>query len=153
MKKIAPVKLGRWVTPRVHGGIKRDYKKKFKEKITTQEINKIWASYVEEEVLNGLKIGKIINLDDKSRIWVKASKPIDNKKLVSLLEKGLMYVGGRVTKANMSFDSSDYIYKIVFETKRYKHTKQIFFKPHQDLRDAVKEGIKKGTLITRLQCQ
>jgi hypothetical protein len=153
MKKIAEKKMGEWSTPRVHGLIKRDFKRRFKQRITTLDINNIWASYVEEEILNTLRVGGIAKLDDKTKIWVKATKPSDNKRVMALLEKGLMYVGGRVTEAKLNFDSSDYIYKIVLETTRYKKNKQIFFKPHQDLRDAVTEGIKKGKLITRLQCQ
>lgn len=153
MKKIAEKKNGEFVVSRVHGLIKRKFKKEFKKRITTKEINNIWASYIEEEILNGLRVGAIIKLDNNTKIWVKATKPMENKRFVSLLEKGLMYVGGRVTEAKLNFNSSDYIYKILFETKVYKKDKKIFFKPHQDLRNAVKEGIKKGTLITRLQCQ
>lgn len=153
MKKLVDKKLGEWSTPRVHGLIKRDFKRRFKQKITTKDINDIWNSYIEEEILNNLKIGAIINLDNQTKIWVKATKTTDSKRMMSLLEKGLTYVGGRVTKAKLNLSSSKYIYKIVLETKRYKKNKQIFFKPHQYLRDAVTEGIKKGTLITRLQCQ
>lgn len=149
MKKIASKKMGEWSTPRVHGLIKRDFKRRFKKRITTQDINKIWASYIEEEVLNKIKIGAVSTLDAKSIIWVKARKRSEDKRAMALLNKGLMYSGGRVVKAKLNLSTTEYIYDIVFETKRYKHKKKIFFQPHGDLTKAVSEGILKGKLITR----
>lgn len=149
MKKLADKKLGEWSTPRIHGLIKRDFKRMFKQKITTPDINKIWASYIEEEILNKLKVGSVVNLDKESVIWVKARSRSEDKKAMALLSKELMYSGGRIIKAKLNLSTTEYIYDIVFETKRYKHTKKIFFQPHADLSKAVSEGILKGKLITR----
>lgn len=149
MKKLAKGKLGEWTTARVHGMIRRNYKKKFKQKITTKEINKIWASYIEEELINNLKVGSIVHIDSESRIWVKARRRVEDKRAMALLEKGLMYSGGRVVEIKLNMGTTEYIYDIVFETRRYKHDKKIFFKPHKDLSKAVSEGILKGKLITR----
>jgi len=149
MKKLADKKIGEWSTPRVHGLIKRDFKRRFKQRITTPDINKIWTSYIEEEILSKLMVGSVVNLDTKSRIWVKARKRSEDKKAMALLHKGLMYSGGRVVEAKLNLSTTEYIYDIVFETKRYKHKKKIFFQPHSDLSKVVREGILKGKLITR----
>jgi len=149
MKKIAKNKSEKWSTPRVHGFIKREFKTKYKKRITTPEINKIWNSYIEEEILNNLKVGTVVDLDYGSRIWVKARRRSEDKKAMALLNKGLMYSGGRVVEAKLNMSTTKYIYDIVFETRRYKHKKKIFFKPHADLSKAVSEGVLKGKLITR----
>jgi len=149
MKKLADKKIGEWSTPRVHGLIKRDFKRRFKQRITTPDINKIWASYIEGEILNKLFVGSVVNLDTQSRIWVKARLRSEDKKAMALLNKGLMYSGGRVVEAKLNLSTTEYIYDIVFETKRYKHKKKIFFQPHADLSKVVSEGILKGKLITR----
>ncbi len=149
MKKIANAKQERWVTPRVHGFIKREFKTKYKKRITTPEINKIWNSYIEEEILNNLKVGAVVDLDYGSRIWVKARRRSEDKKAMALLNKGLMYSGGRVVEAKLNMSTTQYIYDIVFESRRYKHKKKIFFQPHANLSKAVSEGILKGKLITR----
>jgi hypothetical protein len=153
MRKIPKYKLNGWSTPRLHFLIKKRYKNNFRERITTPEINKIWNSYIEEEILSNLKIGAIVKLDKQTKIWVKATPIIKHKRAMSLLTNGFMYVGGRVKEANMRFDSSKYIYKIMLETDRYKDKLQLFFKPHKNLSNVVSEGIKQGKLITRLQCQ
>lgn len=153
MKKEPVLKANKWSTPRLHYFIKKRYKKTFNKKITTLEINKIWSSYIEEEILNNLKLGAIVSLDKQTKIWVKATPITEHKRAMSLLNNGLMYVGGRVKEANISFDSSKYIYKIMLETDRYKDKLQLFFKPHKNLSSVVNEGIKQGKLITRLRCQ
>ena len=135
--------------PRIHYYIKRDYKAKFKEKITTPEINKIWRDYIEEEFIKTLQVGGVVSIDDNSRVWVKATPSIKKKNMMALLNKGLMYKNGRIVEANMNLSTSDYVYDIIFETRRYKHKTKLFFQPHRDLSKAVREGILKGKLITR----
>lgn len=149
MKKIAPGIQNKWTTERLHFQIKKMYKRKFKQKITTPEINKIWNAYIEEEIINNLALGQVVNIDKKSRVWVKATKTIENKKVMALLEKGLMFKGGRVTEANMNLSTSEYIYDIVFESTRLKSKERLYFEPHRNLSKAVQEGILKGKLITR----
>lgn len=135
--------------PRIHFCIKRHYKIKFKEKITTPEINKIWRDYIEEEFIKTLQVGGVVSIDDNSRVWVKATPSIKKKNMMALLNKGLMYKNGRIVEANMNLSTSDYVYDIIFETRRYKHKTKLFFQPHRDLSKAVREGILKGKLITR----
>ena len=149
MKKIAPRIPNKWTTERLHSQIKKMYKRRFKQRITTPEINKIWNTYIEEEIINNLALGQVVNIDKKSRVWVKATKTIENKKVMALLEKGLMFKGGRVTEANMNLSTSEYIYDIVFESTRLKSKERLYFEPHRNLSKAVQEGILKGKLITR----
>lgn len=149
MKKIAPRIPNKWTTERLHSHIKIMYKRRFKQRITSPEINKIWSTYVEEEIINNLVLGQVVNIDSQSRIWVKATKTIENKKVMALLEKGLMFKGGRITEANMNLSTSEYIYDIVFESKRLKSKERLYFEPHRNLTKAVQEGILKGKLITR----
>lgn len=153
MKKLKNNKKNKWSTPRVHSLIKRDFKSKFNKKITTLEINKIWGSYIEEGLISGLKKDGVYKLGGKIKVWVKATPISKHKRAMSLLNKGLMYVGGRVTEAKLNFESSEYIYKIVFESSGFKSKFKLFFKPHQNISNAVRDSIKKGKLITRLQCQ
>ena len=68
---------------------------------------------------------------------------------MALLQKGLMYSGGRIVPLKINLSTTKYIYDIVFETKNYKHKNKIYFKPHKDLSKAVNEGILQGKLITR----
>lgn len=149
MKKIAPQIRNKWTTERLHSQIKIMYKAKFKERITSPEINKIWNAYIEEEIISNLALGQIVNIDSKSKMWVKATKTIENKKVMALLAKGLMFKGGRVTKANINLSTSEYIYDIVFESTRLKSKERLYFEPHKNLSKAVQEGILKGKLITR----
>lgn len=149
MKQIAPQVKNKWTTERLHSQIKKMYKVKFKQRITTPEINKIWNTYVEEEIIKNLELGQVVNIDNQSKMWVKATKTIENKKVMALLEKGLMFKGGRITKANMNLSTSEYIYDIVFESTRLKSKERLYFEPHRDLTKAVQEGILKGKLITR----
>lgn len=138
-----------WTTERLHSQIKAQYKKSFKKKITTPEINKIWSSYIEEEIINNLALGQVVNIDKCNRVWVKATKTIDNKRAMALLEKGLMFNGKRVVEANMNLSTSEYIYDIVFESTKLKSKEHLYFEPHANLSKAVRQGILKGKLITR----
>jgi len=149
MKKKPTYKRNMLSVPRIHYCIKRHYKTKFKEKITTPAINKIWRDYIEEEFIKTLEVGGVVNIDDNSRVWVKAIPSIKKKNMMALLNKGLMYKNGRIVEANMNLSTSDYVYDITFETRRYKHKTKLFFQPHRDLSKAVREGILKGKLITR----
>ena len=149
MKKIAPQIKNKWTTERLHFQIKKMYKSKFKQRITTPEINKIWSAYIEEEIVNNLELGQVVNIDNQSKMWIKATKTIENKKVMALLEKGLMFKGGRVTEANMNLSTSEYIYDIVFESTRLKSKERLYFEPHRNLTKAVQEGILKGKLLTR----
>lgn len=133
--------------------IRGAYKKQFKKTISDSEINKIWDSYINEHILPSLKKGDIVKLNDILKIWVKATPINKHKRAMALLNKGLMYVGGRIKEANISVDSSEYIYKILLEADSKSLEKKIFFKPHASLSSTVREGIKSGKLITRLQCQ
>lgn len=149
MKKLVNKKIGEFTTHRVHGIIKRKFKKEFNKRITTKEINKIWASYIEEDVIANLKKGVVVDLAHNMRVWVKARKRIEDKRAMALLNKGLMYSGGRVVPLKINLSTTKYIYDIVFEIKNYKHKNKIYFKPHKDLSKAVSEGILTGKLITR----
>jgi len=149
MRKSLINKKNAWSTPRVHHSIKKDYKKRYKEKITTQEINKIWSDFVDEEIISKLEVGSVVNIGTDSRFWVKATRTSDNKKLMALLNKGLMYKNGRIVEANMNLSTSQYVYDIVFESRKWSHKTKLFFDPHRNLSKAVRQGILKGKLITR----
>lgn len=133
--------------------IRRIYKKEFKKTISDSEINKIWDSYINDHILPILKKGDVVSLNGVLKIWVKATPINKHKRAMALLNKGLMYVGGRIKEANISVDSSEYIYKILLESNSEKNKKKTFFKPHTRLSSTVREGIKSGKLITRLKCQ
>lgn len=143
----------KWSKESVYKAINRKFKAKFKKKISITDVNKIWESYLKEEVLNNLEVGAIVNIDSKTRIWVKAIPILENKTVMSLLDKGLMYVGGRITKAKLNYDNSDYVYKIMFESDRFKGGTKLYFKAHESLSNAVRTGVINGKLITRLECR
>lgn len=149
MKKIPKGIKNKWSTEFMHFQLKKEYKKKFNQKITSLEINKIWSTYVNEEIVKNLELGQVVTIDKKNKIWVKATKTVDNKRVMSLLEKGLMFNGNRIVEANFNLSTSEYIYDIVFESTRLKSKEKIYFQPHINLSKAVKEGILKGKLITR----
>ena len=68
---------------------------------------------------------------------------------MSLRSKGLAYRNGKIVEADINFDTSNYIYKVVYENISFKQDKKIFFKPNVKISKAVNEGIINGKLITR----
>jgi hypothetical protein len=134
----------------VDDSIKRKFKKIYKKKISTSEINKIWKDWIDECIVKPLNVGTIAKLDKESKIWVKAIPTHTHKRAVSLRSKGLAYVSGKIREANINFDTSKYIYKVVFETERFNEKIKLFYKPHINIKKSVSEGIVNGKLITRL---
>lgn len=153
MKKTPPKKHRQWQTDRLHSQIKLHFKRYYKKRITGQDIQRIWKDYIQEEIINPLSVGSVVELDDYSTIWVKATPVLEHKKAMSLLKQGLMYKNGTVQEANINFDTSKYIYKIMFENTGMNKEYKLYFKPHRDLSKAVNEGIVNGKLITRFVCQ
>ncbi len=139
---------------KINKKIKRDFKNKYNQKITTQEINKIWHDYVKMGVLEDLSNGGIVNLFNDMKIWVKAIPIHENKRAMALLNKGLMYVGGRIVEAKLNHYESRFIYKITADINRDKDLcNNIYFAPHRNLKLAFKDGLKRGKIITRTTCQ
>jgi len=74
MKKKPTYKRNMLSVPRIHYCIKRHYKTKFKEKITTPAINKIWRDYIEEEFIKDkqsvrAKGGSKLTKSEKGDLW------------------------------------------------------------------------------------
>ena len=138
-----------WNTVRVNTMLRKRFKRKFKKKLLVSDISNIWKDYIKEDVLNNISKGIVSDIDNSSRIWVKATRTVDNKRFMSLLSNGLMYRRGRILEADINMNTSEYIYDIVFESKRWKSNVKLFFQPHKDLSKAVRDGILKGKLITR----
>lgn len=153
MKAVPDKTRGIWNQKRVDFFIQKRYKKVFKSKIGIRDIHKIWNDYIEEVVIKPLSVGSIVKIDKRSKIWVKATPTLENKRAVALFNKGLMYSGGRIVEANLNFDNSKYIYKVVYENTSFKGNGQLFFNADQKIKKAVNEGIKQGKLLTRFQCQ
>lgn len=149
MKIIPKRNRNGWSSSILNLKIKKHFKVKYKKRITVPEINKIWGDYVQEEVINTLSVGGIVNMDPSNRIWVKASPTSENKRFMALLSKGLMYRNGKIVEANINMATSEYIYDIIFETKKWKHETKLFFQPHRNLSKAVRQGILNGKLITK----
>ncbi len=130
-------------------GIKRRFKKYLGVEITSKEINKIWNDWVEENIITPLSVGTIVQIDKDSTIWVKATPIYKHKRAMALLGKGKMFADGRVIDADINFDTSKYIYKVIYENRKFKGKTQLFYKPHPEISKAVNEGIINGKLITR----
>lgn len=129
--------------------LKRRFKKYFGLEISSEEINKIWNDWVEENIITPLSVGTIVHIDKDSKMWVKATPIYKHKRAMALLEKGKMFAGGRVIDANINFDTSKYIYKIIYENNKFKGKTKLLYKPHRAISKAVNEGIINGKLITR----
>lgn len=134
----------------IDDNIKKIFKKEYKSKISTSEINKIWKDWIDECIVKPLNVGTIVKLDKESKIWVKAIPVHKHKRAMSLRSKGLAYVSGKIREANINFDTSKYIYKVVFETERVNKKVKLFYKPHISIKKSVSDGIVNGKLITRL---
>lgn len=141
--------IGKFSHVIVRDNIKLKLKKKHKLKITDGKINRVWKDWIEDQIINPLSVGTIVNIDDNSRIWVKAIPVYKNKRAMSLRSKGLAYRNGKIVEAEINFDTSNYIYKVVYENKCIKSDNKIFFKPHKNISKAVNKGIINGKLITR----
>lgn len=142
---------GVWQQDRVNYHIKLKLKRKHRKQISIRKISEVWQDYIQEEIIKPLSIGTPVKIDVKSMIWVKATPILEHKRAISLLKKGLMYKGGRVVEANLNFDSSKYIYKVIYENKSAKKERKLFFKPNENISKAVNEGIKAGKLLTRFE--
>jgi hypothetical protein len=151
VKKRPAKKRSEWSTERLHSIIKQTCKRRYKAKITGREINKIWSDFVDEHINKGLEVGSIVNLKEFAKIWVKATPILEHKVAVSLLKRGKMFKDKMVVDANINLDSSDYIYKIMFEPLKYKGDIKVYFKPNASLKKAVYNGIKERKLITRFE--
>lgn len=133
----------------VNEAIKRRFKKYMGVEITSTEINKIWNDWIEENIITPLSVGTVVQIDKDSKIWVKATPIYKHKRAMSLLSKGKVYRNGTVVDADINFDSSRYIYKVVYENKKFKGETKLFYKAHKAISKAVNEGIINGKLITR----
>jgi len=141
--------LGKFSTVILRDNIKKKLKKKHKIRITEGQINKVWRDWVEEEIIKPLSVGSVVQIDSKSKIWVKATPTYKHKRAMSLRSKGLAYRNGKIVEADINFDTSNYIYKVVYENISFKQDKKIFFKSNVKISKAVNEGIINGKLITR----
>lgn len=152
MKKKPTKKLSVWQIELVHYNIKLAFKRKFKKRISGREINKIWEAYVEEAIIKKLEVGGIVDLKF-AKMWVKATPTVEHNRAMSLLKQGKMFKGGMIVDANLNFDTAKYIYKIMFEAERYKGDLKVHYSPNPKISKAVNEGINKGKLLTRFECQ
>ena len=152
MKKRPTKKLSVWQTELVHYNIKLAFKRKLKKRISSRDINKILDAYVEEAIIKKLEVGGIVDLKF-AKIWVKATPISEHEWAMSLLKKGKMFKGGMIVDANLNFDTTKYIYKIMLEAERYKGDLKVHYAPHPKISKAVHEGINKGKLLTRFECQ
>lgn len=155
MRKIPNRKLGVWQSDRLHAKITYFFKKQYKLRINGQEAQRIWNDYIQEEIIKPLSIGAVVNLTPKTTMWVKATPILEHKKAMALFKKGLMYQNGKIVPININFDTSKYIYEIVFESKCMNEDYKLYFKAHPTISKAVYEGVTKGKLITRFEkpCQ
>lgn len=155
MKKVPNKKHRVWQSDRVHANIKLHFKRHYKQRITGQEIQRVWNDFIQEEIVKELSENGICKLDNSSMIWVKAVPILEHKKAMSLFKKGLMYQNGRIVPINLNFDTSKYIYDIVYDNEGMNKDYKLYFKPHAMLSKGVHEGIKKGKILTRFEkpCQ
>lgn len=140
--------LSEWDNKELQTRLRKRVKRQTKVKITNREINKIWETFINEEIIPTLIINSVYNFGGGVKLWVKATPIMQHKRAVALMKKGLMYRQGRVMDAKINYDSGKYIYKIYLET-REREGKRIFFNAHSNLKKAVRESINKNKLITR----
>lgn len=150
MKAIPIKKKSIWQQDRLNATTKRLFKKKYKQRLNLTDMQKIWSDYIDEVVIKGLEKGSVVNLSKNTKIWVKATPTIENKRAMALLEKGLMYFGGKIVPANINLDTSRYIYDVVLESSLNRECNRIYFQPHKNISKAVREGIISGKLVTRI---
>ena len=134
----------------INSNIRNSFKKRYKLKVSDRDINKVWSEWVTECISEPLELGIVVNIDSSSKIWVKAIPVNKHKRAMALRDKGLAYVGRRITKANINFDTSKYIYKVVYENTKFKYDTKVFFKPHANISKSVSKGINRGKILNRL---
>lgn len=140
--------LSEWDNKDLQSRLRKRVKKQTGVRITNTDINKIWNTFIEEEILPTLMINSIYNFGGGVKLWVKATPIMEHKRAVALLRKGLMYRRRKVIDAKINYDSGKYIYKICLDTEN-KKGKRIYFKPNEKLKKVVRESINKNKLITR----
>ena len=142
---------GVWQQDRVNYAIKMSLKRKFRKQISIRKISKVWEDYMQEEIIKPLSIGIPVKIDKFSSIWVKATPITEHKRAMALFKKGLMYKNRRIVPVNLNFDTSKYIYSIVYENNCAKKERKLFFKPNAKISKAVSEGIKAGKVLIRFE--
>lgn len=133
----------------LNSNIRAYFRKKYKLKVSDRDINKVWSEWVQMCISEPLGLGRVVEMDKSSKIFVKAIPINKHKRAIALREKGLAYVGGRITKANINFDTSKYIYKVVYESSKFKQGTKVFFKPHQNISKEVNKGVNRGKILNR----
>jgi len=155
MRKVPNRKLGVWQSDRLHAKITYFFKRYYKVRINGQEAQRIWNDYIQEEIIKPLSVGAVVKLTPRTTMWVKATPILEHKKAMSLFKKGLMFQNGKIFPININFDTSKYIYEVMFESECMNKDYKLYFKPHPTISKAVHEGVTKGKLITRFEkpCQ
>ncbi len=77
-------------------------------------------------------------------MYVKATPIHKHKRAVALLNKGVTIGMSGVKSANINFDTSRYIYKIIYENDKFNEDVKLFFKADKSISKAVNEGIVNG---------
>lgn len=125
--------------------VMRSFKKKFKKKIGVRKINSIMKDFFINDIGGELAKGKSFKWNSLE-FSVETTHVTDNKRFMTLLDKGLMISNGRVVKANVNQDTFGFINKIILKVK---DRDDVYFTPHKNLKKAVIEGIISGKLVTR----
>jgi hypothetical protein len=149
LKKTKEMKSLQWNQPEMDRQIKRAFKIHYKKKITSAKINKVCRDFIEQYISIPLSKGEIVTINEHV-FMVKSKHIADNKRIMSLLDKGLMYKNGRIVRANLNFDTSSHIEKIVYENKDREQNNKLFFEAHKNIKASVRKGIISGKLVSRL---
>lgn len=140
--------LSEWDNKELQTRLKKSARRKTKVKITNRDVNKIWETFIDEEIIPALVINSVYDFGGGVKLWVKATPIMQHKRAVALMKKNLMYRQGRIMPVKINYDTGKYIYKIYLEIKN-REGKKIFFNAHSNLKKVVTESINKNKLITR----
>lgn len=117
------------------------YRKSFHKHIRSQDIKKIWDTFLEMKIIAGVLSGDCVKIDKYSTIQVIGTPILNDKRFFSMLMSGKMVRrDGLVKLAKQDPIRKDVKYKIV-----YKHTlgekKKILFKADVKFARRVREAL------------
>ncbi len=118
--------------------IQKQYRKKFKEKVSLTEIDEIWKAYVDSAITARLVRGRKVEIITGFGLEVVGRRVIDNDAIRRLFENGLqIYPSGVLTPAKMlSPMRREYYYKIECNNSNFKSGK-LYFKADEEIRQKV----------------
>src|SRR6185369_4452835 len=135
------IKSRKFSMPKLRVRAKKLMRSKYKKTIKLTDLDKVWNSWVEYNIVRPLlKYGSVV-VDDKFSIEIIGKRIENDARALSLLSKGIAVTssGFKINAEVLSRNRPGVLYKIVVTDKNYKG--QLIFEPDRKLKKRVREHL------------